>query len=49
MFGITISYDVAVIQWIKLCRLNLNHTFNNILARTRNVIDNIRVNNVFSY
>ena len=37
------NYDVAVVQWITSC-----HTCNNTLASTRNVIDNVRVNNAFS-
>ena len=45
-----LSYDVAVIQWITSCQKNsYDHTYNNTLARTRNVIDNVRVNNAFSY
>ena len=42
-----LSYDVAVIQWIKSCHKNRLTTRNNTLARRRNVIDNVRVNNVF--
>ena len=38
-----LSYDVAVIQWIISCHKNRMTT----LARRRNVIDNVRVNNVF--
>ena len=40
-----LSYDVTVIQWIT--SYHKNHTCNNTLARTRNVMDNVRVNNFF--
>ena len=47
----TISYDVAVIQWITSYRRNriTDHTCNNTFARTGCVIDNDRVNNAFSH
>ena len=41
-----LSYDLAVIQWITSCYKN--RTCNNTLARRRNVIDNLRVNNASS-
>ena len=46
-----LSYDVAVIQWlINVVSLkSYDHTCNNTLARTRNAIDNVRVNNAFYY
>ena len=45
-----VSYDVAVIQWITSChKKSYDHMCNNALARTRNGIDNVRVNNAFSY
>ena len=45
-----VSLDIAVIQWITLChKKSYNHTCNNTLARSRNVIDNVRVNNAFSH
>ena len=48
--SIPLSHDDAVIQGITSCHKNrYDHTCNNTLARTRNVIDNVRVNNAFSY
>ena len=41
---IYLSYDVAVIQWIRHVIKSYDHTCNNTLARTRNVIDNDHVN-----
>ena len=41
-----LSYDVAVMQWITSCHKNRMITCNNTLPRRRNVIDNVRVNNV---
>ena len=43
-----LSDDVAVIQWIASCHKNRMTTFNNTLARRRNVIHNVPVNNAFS-
>ena len=44
-----LSYDIAVIQWITSCHKKFyDHTCNNTLAGTRNVTDNVRVNNAFS-
>ena len=41
---IILSHDVAVIWWITSCNKNRDdHTCNNIYARTRNDIDNVRV------
>ena len=43
-----LSYDVAVVQWITSCYKTLyGHICNNTKAQTRNVIDNVRVNNAF--
>ena len=44
-----LSYNVAVIQWIPSCHKTrmTDHTCNNTLARTRNVIDNVSVSNAF--
>ena len=39
------SYDVVVIRWIR----SYERTCNNTLAHINNAIDNIRVNNAFSY
>ena len=45
-----LSCDVVVIQWITSChKYHINTTCNNTSARTCNVIDNVRVNNAFSY
>ena len=44
-----VSYDVAVIQWIKSFHKNLMITCDKILARTCNSIDNDHVRNAFSY
>ena len=42
------NYDVTVIQWITSCHIkSYDHTCNNTLARRRNVIDNVRINNPF--
>ena len=46
MWDLIVSYDVSVIQWITYVE-SYDHTCNNTLARTRNVIDNVRVNNAF--
>ena len=43
-----ISYDVAVIQWIMSCHKNRMTTLVITLARRRNVIDNVPINNAFS-
>ena len=46
MFLFFLSYDVAVIQWMRSFHKKMcDHT---TLALTRNVIDNVRINNVFS-
>ena len=45
----SLSYDVAVIQWIASCHKNHMTTRAITLARRRKVIDNVRVNNAFSY
>ena len=43
-----LSYDVAVIQWITSCHKNhMNTRVITILARRRNIIDNVRFNNGF--
>ena len=45
-----LSYDVAFIQWItSYHKKTYDHTCNNTLARTRNVIDHVRDNSAFSY
>ena len=46
----SLSYDVAAIQWIISCHeKSYDHTCNNSLARTRNVIDNVHVIDAFSH
>ena len=49
--GISMSHsDVVVIQWITACHKKMSdHTCNNTLARTRNVIDKVHIKNAFSY
>ena len=45
----TLSYDVAVFQWITSChknRMDNLDTCNNTFAGIRNVIDDVRNNNV---
>ena len=50
LLHVSLSYDVAVIQWLTSChKKSYAHTRNNSLARIRNVIDNVRVNNAFSH
>ena len=44
-----LAYDVCVFQWITSCHKSYDHPCNNTLARTRNVVDNVRVNDAFSY
>ena len=45
-----VSYDVAIIQWITSCHYkSYDQTCNNTLTRTHNVIENVHVNNAFSY
>ena len=40
---------IIVIQWIKSCHKNHMTTRNNTLARRCNIIDNVPVNNAFSF
>ena len=44
----SLSYDVAIIRWITSCHKNRMSTGAITLAHTRNVIDNVHVNNEFS-
>ena len=46
---IILSYDVAVIQWIMSCHKNRMTSRVITLARVRNVIDNVCVNNAFPH
>ena len=45
---VDLSDGVAIIHWITSCHKNRKATRVNTLARTRNVTDNVRVNNAFS-
>ena len=50
-----LSHNIIAIQWIRSCHKTCmtiqgyDHMFNNTLALIPNVIDNIRVNSIFSY
>ena len=44
-----LSSDVTVIQWITSCHKNHMTTCNKTLACRCNIIDDVHVNNVFSY
>ena len=50
-----LSHNSIAIQWIRSCHKTcmtiqgFDHMFNNTLALITNVIDNVRVNSMFSY
>ena len=45
-----LSYDVTVILWItRVIKKSYDHSCNDILPRTYNVIEHVPVNNAFSY